>query len=64
MMLAYGWLKRVSKAMLPTICRSINANPAVRGRLGVHMDLSMAIDGLIFKRAVAQDVIIGRSARP
>lgn len=50
--------------MLPTICRSINANPAVRGRLGVHMDLSMAIDGLIFKRAVAQDVIIGRSARP
>ncbi|MBL4796581.1 MAG: DUF222 domain-containing protein [Oleispira sp.] len=49
----------LEKALLPAIYRSINAATAVTGWLGEHMDLSMAIDGLIFKRAAAQDVGMG-----
>lgn len=41
----------LEKALLPSIYHSINANTAVTGWLGEQMDLSMAVDGLIYKRA-------------
>lgn len=41
----------LEKALLPSIYYSINANTAVTGWLGEQMDLSMAVDGLIYKRA-------------
>ncbi len=50
----------LEKALLPAIYHSINANTAVTGWQGEHMDLSMAIDGLIYKRAKAQDISIGK----
>jgi hypothetical protein len=46
----------LEKALPPAIYQSINATTAVTGWLGESMDLSMAIDGLIYKRAAAQDV--------
>lgn len=42
-------------ALPPSIYRSINAKTAVTGWLGEQMDLSMAIDGLIYKQQAAQD---------
>jgi hypothetical protein len=41
----------LEKALPPAIYQSINAKTAVTGWLGEQMDLSMAIDGLIYKRA-------------
>jgi hypothetical protein len=53
----------LEKALLPSIYRSINATTAVTGWLGEQMDLSMAIDGLIYKRAAAQDVGMSKQGR-
>jgi hypothetical protein len=53
----------LEKALLPSIYRSINASTAVTGWQGEHMDLSMALDGLIYKRAKAQDITIGKQGR-
>ena len=53
----------LEKALLPSIYRSINATTAVTGWLGEQMDLSMAIDGLIYKRAAAQDVGMSKKGR-
>lgn len=53
----------LEKALLPSIYRSINANTAVTGWLGEHMDMSMAIDGLIYKRAAVQNITIGKQGR-
>jgi hypothetical protein len=53
----------LEKALLPSIYRSINATTAVTGWLGEQMDLSMAIDGLIYKKAAAQDVGMSKQGR-
>ncbi len=53
----------LEKALLPSIYRSINASTAVTGWQGEHMDLSMALDGLIYKGAKAQDITIGKQGR-
>ena len=53
----------LEKALLPSIYCSINACTAVTGWQGEHMDLSMALDGLIYKRAKAQDITIGKQGR-
>lgn len=39
----------LEKALLPSIYHSINANTAVTGWLGESIDLSMAVDGLIYR---------------
>jgi len=53
----------LEKALLPSIYQSINAKTVVTGWLGEQMDLSMAIDGLIYKRTAAQDMGIGKQGR-
>jgi hypothetical protein len=53
----------LEKALLPAIYHSINAKTAVTGWQGEQMDLSMAIDGLIYKRAKAKDITIGKQCR-
>jgi hypothetical protein len=53
----------LEKALLPAIYHSINAKTAVTGWQGESMDLSMAIDGLIYKRAKAHDISIGKQGR-
>ena len=46
----------LEKALPASIYHSINEKTAVTGWLGERMDLSMAIDGLIYKRAKAQNI--------
>jgi hypothetical protein len=49
----------LEKSLPADVYQKINAKTAVTNWLGERMDLSMAIDGLIYKRAAAQDVGIG-----
>jgi hypothetical protein len=46
----------LEKALPADVYQKINAKSAVTQWLGESMDLSMAIDGLMYKRAVVQEL--------